>query len=286
MIKINLLPPGIFEARVIKRLIVLFSFIVVAIVAGCMYYTSTVNKATAGYKAETAIATDWKNKADAYKSQADSKIASIAPIDAKLQFVAQVDSFNNVYPKFYENLAQYTYHKVTYSQIAVSTDGKVTISATAPSLSDAGRYLLNMYRATDLFSNVSISGVPGYPANSSGGSLSGGGMALNSTPLSSATPALSQSGGGLALAGGQAPELPGLSSSGIRGGLRGIGAVASGISRSQAKHTGFSFTVSCTIKDPSILIPPSAPGGGSASGTPGAAPGAGGLSSGGAIPLK
>ncbi|MEN6520158.1 MAG: hypothetical protein ABFD46_03275 [Armatimonadota bacterium] len=258
MIKINLLPPGIFEARVIKRLIVLFSVIVVAIVAGCMYYTSTVNKATAGYKAETAIATDWKNKADTYKSEAASKLASIAPIDAKLQFVTQVDKFDTVYPVFYENLAQYTYQKITYSQIAVAQDGKVTITASAPSLSDAGRYLLNMYRATDLFSSVAISSVPGYPADSSGGT----GVIPTSSMSPSTASSVSATNAGFPSSIGQVLNLHGLSSAGM-------GAVATGLIRSHANKGGFNFTVTCTIKDPSILLPPSPTG--SNSSMPGAA---------------
>lgn len=278
MIKINLLPPGIFEARVIKRLIVLFSIILVGIVAGCMYYTSTVNKATEGYKAETAIAKEWRAKAEGYKSQADSELAKIGPIDAKLGFVKNVDTFNEVYPKLYEAMARYTYHKITYSQMTISPDGSVSITAHAPSLSDAGRYLLNMYRATELFASVAISNVPGYPADNAGGSM-GGGLSFGAS-LPSATPSLSPAGGMMMsqapLMGGSQPALPAMSPGGL-------GAVTTGLNRSPARQSGFNFTVSCTLRDPSILATPSPTG---QSAAPGVMPGPGGGMSLGTAPLR
>lgn len=264
MIKINLLPPGIFEARAIKRLIVLFAVLVVGIVGGCMYYTSKVNAEKEQYASDAVIAEGLRDKAKNIFDMAKAERGKIQPITEKLTFMDEVLAHNLKYPKLYEELSKFTYHKVIYSQLSVSQDGTVTIAAYAPSLMDAGRYLLNMYRATHLFSSVGISAVPGYPADGSGSA--GGGLAAGGMPtLAGAPPPMTPTG-----LGGEVTT----PSQGTAFG--GMGAIASGLGRSAARRSGFNFTVTCTLKDPSITLAPSAAGG-AAPGTPGMMPLTGGL---------
>jgi len=270
MIKINLLPPGIFEARVIKRLIVLFTVILIVIVAGCMYYTSRVNAEKEQYASEAVIAEGLRDKANSLKKMKDDELAKIGPINDKLNFMDEVENFNLKYPKLYKALARYTYHKVIYSQLSVTQDGTVTISAYAPSLMDAGRYLLNMYRATDLFSSVSISAVPGYPSDGSG---TASGATSGTTAAPSPPPMLPTRNAAFGVS-------PAVGSSGVSsspgGAMGGMSAIASGIERSPGKRGGFSFTVTCRLVDPGMVAPPS-PDGGAAAGTPGMTPMGGGL---------
>jgi hypothetical protein len=75
--------------------------------------------------------------------------------------------YNGKAPALYEELARFTYEKIRYREIALN-ETDMAIQAYAPSLADAGRYLLNLYRATHIFSQVSMSAVPGYSSAGTG----------------------------------------------------------------------------------------------------------------------
>jgi len=108
------------------------------------------------------------------RRQASEATASVAPLTARIQYVNDVMKYNTATIPIIHELTRYTYQKIQYVSIQISQTGDtVTVSGLAPSLTDAGRYLLGMYRTSHLFSQVSISGVPGYGSNSGGGGQSG-----------------------------------------------------------------------------------------------------------------
>lgn len=264
MIKINLLPSNIYEARTIKRLIVLFVVVLLVVVAGGIGYTMKLNKDTAEMKAQADTVEQLSKQVDSLKGQAQSTRSGIAPVQDRINFFKAVQDYNLQYPKLYEDLAQFTYAKIIYSQLTPS-GSTLNINAYAPSLSDAGRYLLNLYKATHIFSSVTISAVPGYPQDGGGqqGALGPAGMPL----MPGAMPGMPGMAGP-----GLPPPIPGMAPPADTG-YGGLEAITSGVTRAAERKKGFSFTVTCTLKAP--IAAPSTPGqaAAAAGGMPGAMPG-------------
>lgn len=242
MIKINLLPRTINEKKVVKNTAVLFGVLVVVVAMIGILYTQLF--LVPQVQAEEQLATQTEALEQEVlgieKQVADWKDNKIPPVQKKLTFIKDVLDYNLKYPKLYEEIAKWTYEKVAYMGMGCNGT-EVTMAARTKTLDDLGRFLLNMYRATDLFTEVTISGVPGYPMAS--GDASGGGFDLQ---------AMSSGGGG--------PEAN----------LSGIGAISAGVQNGPA--AGYlGFTVKCKLKTP--ITAPTFGGAAGAAGAPGA-PGA------------
>ena len=241
MIKINLLPRSINAKRIIRNTAILFAFLLVVVIAGGMtFYT----KLCSNVQATEQLATEteaWEARVQGIQKQGTDMLAAVQPIQQKIDFISGVLEYNQKFAALYEQVGKWTYERVVY--MSMQSDGNViAMQARAKSLDDVGRFLLNMYRATDLFAEVLISGVPGYPSNQSAGIMTPGGPDY--------------------AAGGMI--------SGSQASLAGIGAISSSIDKKPQGGTWIDFTVTCKLKTP-IVAPAFA---GAAAGTaPGAAPG-------------
>ncbi|MDO8588147.1 MAG: hypothetical protein Q7T82_14060 [Armatimonadota bacterium] len=179
MIKINLLPGYVLERQVVRRLMVIFAALLAFVVVAGVAWRIQRGAALANLRVELESAKMTENEVISNETRAKEELAKIDPINGKVKFIEDVMSYNLRGPALYEDLTRFTYEKVRYRNITL-TDTQMEIEAYAPSLSDAGRYLLNLYRATDLFSQVSMSEVPAYNAGSGGGSSGtrGGGVVI------------------------------------------------------------------------------------------------------------
>lgn len=251
MIKINLLPAGIYEKRIIRNLAIMFAVLAMVIAGASFGYKLKLNGDIAAKTSEVDAIETKQKMVQGLKSQAKNEASKIAPIEQKVAFIESVFQYNAKWPTLYEELAKYTYEKVLYTKLTPTTNS-LQIDAYTPSISDAGRFLINMYRARHIFSSVSISGLPGYPEK--GGQAGSGGAAATYTAESGPLPT------------GVSPNL-------YRYG--GIGAVSSGVSKAEASESrGLSFTIACTLREP--ITPPVPPMGGvsaAGAGAPGAVPG-------------
>lgn len=245
MMKINLLPRTINERKVVRNTAILFGVLVVAVIAIGIAYTQVfmvpqVQKME--LDAQTAEAL--KKEVEGIEAECKTWQDKAIPVKTKLDFISNVLAYNVKYPRLYEDVAKWTYEKISYT--GLSCDGtQVALSARAKNLDDLGRFLLNMYRATDLFSEVTISGVPGYPMGAS------------------------QPGGG------QQPAAIGPGPMGMGGGpaanMAGMGAITTGVQMSPGTRY-IDFTVNCKLKTP-IAAPAFSGGAAAAAGAPGAQPG-------------
>lgn len=167
MIKINLLPRTINQKRVVRNTALAFALLLVVIIGGGIAYGMKLRGDVAKMEEMATAAEQWEAKVKGIQQQAQQMRNSIKPVKEKLDFINQVLDYNLAYPKLYEQIARWTYEKITL--YSLTCDGKeVKMAARAKSLGDVGRYLLNMYRATDLFTEVTISGIPSYKALQSG----------------------------------------------------------------------------------------------------------------------
>lgn len=237
MIKINLLPRTINEKAAIRNTAMIFAVLFVAVIAGGITYASRVSAQAAAEEQLADATVQLETIVKGIQAEEAGWKTKTTPVQQKLDFINSVLKFNNVYPDLFERVARWTYENVQYTSL--SCDGTVvTLNARAKSLDDIGRFLLNMYRATDLFTQVGISGVPGYGQSG-------------------------QNGGGPSYDGGGSTD-------GSQGNLAGINAINSGVDKGPGQ-SWIDFTVTCTLKQP-IAIPAFA--GAAAPVDPNAVPGA------------
>ena len=161
MLKINLLPSYIYERRKTRRAITLFAILLLAVGAGMFGWFSALTRVKQNLDLEVA---DMEQKADAVKAleaQAVAEEGKAPPMQQKINFIEGIMAYNTEYPKLYEELARYTYSRVLYRSIEPSSTS-LKIAARTRSVGDCGRYLLNMYRASHVFSSVTIENVPAW----------------------------------------------------------------------------------------------------------------------------
>ncbi|MCC6484102.1 MAG: hypothetical protein IT209_04570 [Armatimonadetes bacterium] len=179
MLTINLIPRYYFERQAVRKLMTLFGVlllvIVVAMLGLMMQVQGKINQANEEIAQNQANA----DKATQLEQQAQQVRQEIEPTKQKVDYINAVMKYNTQYLPVLQGLTKYTYRNIEYFSVTPASDGaSITIQGWAPSIVDAGRYLLGLYRATNLFKNVSsFTGVPGYRTGSEGG---GGNEAGNS----------------------------------------------------------------------------------------------------------
>jgi hypothetical protein len=239
MIKINLLPKGLYEKKIVRNLAVTFAVIAMMVAGGGVGYRMKLAADIGRMTAEVEAIEARQKMVQGLKANVQQEAAKLVPIHAKVKFIEDVFAHNEKWPKLYEELAKYTYKKVLYRRLTPSENG-LQIEAHTTSISDAGRFLLNMYRANDIFSSVTISGLPGYPRERSDTALAG---AMGMIPMGEPQ----QTG---PLPTGVSPHL-------YRYG--GMEAVSTGVARAAAEAlSGLNFTVTCTLREQ--ITAPALPG--------------------------
>lgn len=218
----------------------LFGFIFIALAAGMAAW---IFKLSVTERNQIALVTTTEAEAkrvEALEAEVATAQAKIPPVKAKTQYITDVLTYNEKLPALYEEVTKYTYNRIEYRSMSASGQS-MQISAHARTIGDCGRYLLNMYRAGHIFSSVSISAIPGWPAGSSGGGGGGmpGGMMGGMPGMGGGMPGMPAMGG---MPGGM-PGMPAMGG-GMPGGISGGTASRSTISR------GFDFTVTCALVEP------------------------------------
>lgn len=168
MLKINLLPPYIFERRKVRQTALLFGLIVMLTFGVMVTLCFMRSRKEADLRAQFAIMDVRAKQVLALEDTIKAEEAKIPPIKDRMDYFHAVMAYNEKFPAVYEELVKYTYERVLYRSIQPS-NSQLTIAAHAKSLGDCGRYLLNIYRARHLFSAVTISAVPGYPSDPAAG---------------------------------------------------------------------------------------------------------------------
>jgi hypothetical protein len=152
----------------VRQTAFLFALIFMLAFGGMVTWWFMLGKKEADLKSQLAIMNVTKAQVEALENTIKAEEAKIPPIKDRMDYFHSVMDYNGKFPALYEELARYTYERVLYRSVQPSNNA-LTIQAHAKSLGDCGRYLLNIYRARHIFSDVKISSVPGYPSNPMGG---------------------------------------------------------------------------------------------------------------------
>ncbi|HSV74027.1 MAG TPA: hypothetical protein VLH79_09735 [Chthonomonadales bacterium] len=165
MLKINLLPPYIYEAGRKRLAFVVWVVAVLAVVGSFVAYRVILD-GRAGEFDQMRLAEEPKQR---QKQQAESEAASIrtasGAIRAKRDFVRDALAYNrNTYPPRVFNIRDYTLNTVIYSSLQPAGQ-TVTMEAFAPTLADVGRYLMWMEHNPNITNvAIAIGSIPGFPS--------------------------------------------------------------------------------------------------------------------------
>lgn len=247
MIKINLLPRTINQKAVLRNTAVIFAVLLAFVISAGVAYSMKLRGQVQQMETMAADAEAWETRVKGIQTETENLLSSIKPIQDKLDFINNVLDYNLKYPALYEEVAKWTYQKVVL--VGMGCDGtQVTLQARVKSLDDLGRYLLNMYQATGLFTEVAITSIPSFGASQSAGQFSGM-PTMPGMPGRPGMPGMAGLGGG-EIGGSQAP-------------LAGIEAISTSVQRMPLESGWIEFTVTCKLKTP-IVAPTFAGAGGGA----------------------
>jgi hypothetical protein len=172
MLRINLLPPYIYEGAKRRNVTVLWVVILLLVIGGFVYAKTTIDSQTADLRRQEQEtqpkATEALNMAsEAGRIKSDSQV-----IVGKANFVRNAVSHDrSVYQELLTNVARYTWPKVMYDGIRPEAQS-VTLPAYAPTLRDVGHYMIYMERNPKISRvDVAINSIPSFP---SGGQQGGG----------------------------------------------------------------------------------------------------------------
>lgn len=229
MIKINLLPKTLNEKAALRNTAIIFGVVLLTLVVGGVGYSIRLQGQVEKMQADATAAEQYEARVKAIQDQTAQLLASVKPIQDKLDFINNVLKHNLEYSQLYEKVARWTYEKAVLD--SVQSDGTtVTLRGRVKSLDDLGRYLLNMYCATGLFSEVRITQAAGFGSKSEGTD-----------------------------SGGTSPFM-GREISGSHATQAGIEAITSSITKKvPGQATWINFTVVCKLLKP--ISPPTPPGG-------------------------
>lgn len=163
MLKINLLPAYVRQKAALKKAIFLCLAVIILVGAGMLYWIITLKNEKDQREKETIAMEEEAKRVEEIRKQLNEELAKIPPVEKKVNFIQGTMDYNLKAPEFYEELARYTYNRVELSSMNISGN-RVTMNAHARTLGDFGRYLLNMYNATSIYTNVSVSTIPGWPS--------------------------------------------------------------------------------------------------------------------------
>jgi len=167
MLRINLLPPYIYEGAKRRNVSILWVVIVLVVAGGFVYGQMRIAGETAEIKAESERLTPDANKADQLQQEANATNTKSQTIRDKRDFVKNVQEYDTTtYPPLVDNVRQYTIRQVLYSSFQPA--GKtIAMSAYAPSLADVGQFMMYMERNRNIDNvSVALNNIPSFPLQS------------------------------------------------------------------------------------------------------------------------
>lgn len=217
MLKINLLPPYIYQKRRVLQVAVLFGILFIVLGALMLSWSAKKNAEIVALQAQADQLETQAAEVTALQAQATAEKSKSPTLQAKVQFMEDLQKYNLEVPKLYEEVAKYTYNRVVYNSMQLN-GGSIQMSAHAATLGDCGRFLLNMYRASHLFTSVSINpSIPGWPPGVNSIATGGGlDFTVNCGLVKTITAPSYNSGGGAAVA-ATGPSAAGMSAMGAAG---------------------------------------------------------------------
>lgn len=164
MLKINLLPPYIFEPAKRRRVTAVWIVLFVAVIGACLAWKSQIDAQVNEVKQQTEAERPKMVEKQQKEQEAKKINDESAVVRGKRDFVKSARDYTlKTYPTLVYNVRDYTLQSVVYSSLQ-SGGQSVTMSAFAPSLAKVGHYVMWMEHNPNI-SNVSvaINSLYGFP---------------------------------------------------------------------------------------------------------------------------
>ncbi len=164
MLRINLLPPYIYEGSKRRNVMVLWVVILLAVIGGFVFAKMQIDNQTAALVQEKDRLTPDADKADRLQAQANTINSESAAIREKRDFVKNARLHNSsTYQPVVYNIRDYTMKGVLYYSL-IPSGQTVSLDAYAGSLAQIGHYLMWMEHNPAISQvAISLSGLPTFP---------------------------------------------------------------------------------------------------------------------------
>lgn len=164
MLRINLLPPYIYEGAKRRNVMILWVIIILLVIGGFVFGKVQIDGQTAALVAEKESLTPNADKADRLQAEANRINEESKAIRDKRDFVKNARLHNSTtYQPVVYNIRDYTIKDVLYYSLQPAGQ-TVTITAYAPSLAKVGHYLMWMEHNPEISHvSISLSGLPSFP---------------------------------------------------------------------------------------------------------------------------
>lgn len=164
MLRVNLLPPYIYEGAKRRNVSIVWAVLALIVVGGFLFAKTRIDSQTNSIKEETEARRPDKEEAERKQAEATRINQESTAVREKRDFVKLAKEYDTTtYPPLVYNIRNYTIRDVLYSSLQPASN-TVTMDAWAPSLAKVGQYMMWMERNPKI-SNVSVamSNIPGFP---------------------------------------------------------------------------------------------------------------------------
>jgi len=163
MLKINLLPPYIYEGNKRRNVTIVWIALIAIVIGGMVFAKLQVDAATEARRQETEALRPNADLADRLKAEASSIQARNAVTKGKWTFVTTaMEHTTATYPPLFEDIRNWTIQRVLYRSV-IPEGQQVTINAHAPSLREVGHYMLAMEGNNNVTGlNIGINSIPAF----------------------------------------------------------------------------------------------------------------------------
>ncbi|MGQ9524369.1 MAG: hypothetical protein ACUVTZ_05940 [Armatimonadota bacterium] len=169
--KLDLLPEWFREGKRVRNTWILMVLAWLVVLGGMIGYGRQLSARIAMLDEEIAAIRPDAELKDKLEQEAGQIQSSIKPITDKVTYIKAIHEYNRKFPSLFEETNRYTYYRVGYRSLQPAMT-VLNMNAYCRSVSDIGRYLLNMQLAKGLFTAISITG--GIPGGSAGGQTPAG----------------------------------------------------------------------------------------------------------------
>ena len=168
MLRINLLPPYIYEGAKRTKVTILWVVILLAVIGGMVFGKVSIDKQTQEFNDRAAATEPAAKEADDKAALAQTIQARSAEIVKRATFVRDSQKYTDTYPTVFRSIVRYTWSRVLYDQV-VPQGQAVQIQAFAPTLADVGHYMMAMENNQDVAKvEVAMNSIPTFPAGAGG----------------------------------------------------------------------------------------------------------------------
>jgi hypothetical protein len=233
MLKLNLLPPNIYEPRKKRAWFAVFVVVWLALAGGLIAWQLSLVNLKSQKSEELQQQEAIVRQVEQTEREARNTKALVAPLLTRAQLADEIFRANRQYPKLYREVRRWTIDSVRYGSLGVAQGMSLQAQAVTRDLDEMARYLQVMLQCP-LFTGVSISwSAPGAAARPGGFGGVGG------PPFGGAYGAPTAPYAGMY---GAPTGVPGMPS--------GLPGAAASSSTAQQAQQGVVFTVVATLREP------------------------------------